>query len=294
MDEKTILIGVLTKTLNKSEQEATDLLYQQDGDELIVKESAMDDILSLDAKRVENIKKNAPVSADRLKNEYGRGKKEALDELESTLKDKYSIDSDKQGVELVDSILSAKSKPTKLSDDEVKKHPLYLDLEKKRVAREEYEKLESDYNNYKNTVEKTKKFSTVKGIARSVLQELKPIVSENPTVARTREEDFLAKFEAYEYQLDSDTPIVIKPDGTRLEDGHGNAKPFKEFVRELAMMNYDFPKQDDKGNTGQDPDKKKQFSFTIPTNDREYAEAVNNAKTVEEKVAIKEAYHAKK
>ena len=62
MNEKQILLGLLTKTLNRSEQEVTELLYQKgDNDELILKDGAIDEILELDSARVESIKKNAPV-----------------------------------------------------------------------------------------------------------------------------------------------------------------------------------------------------------------------------------------
>jgi len=295
MDEKTILIGVLTKTLNRSEQEVTELLYQEEGGELTLKEGAMDEILSLDSVRVENIKKNAPIDPERLKNEYGRGKKEALDGFEKALKEKYSIDTDKQGVELVDSILAAKSKPTKMTDDEVKKHPLYLELEKSRVPKDEHQKVKDEYEQYKKDVKRNEKFGQIKQLARTKLHEMNPIVSETASVARTREEDFLKKFEAYDYQLDGDSHVVLRPDGTRMEDDHGNVLPFDEFVRRIAVMNYDFPKQDEKGGTGgNEQGTKKPVRITVPKTEEEYVKAYHNAATLEEKVAIKEAYHANK
>ena len=167
MEEKTILFGVLTKTLNRSEQEITDLLYQQEGDELKLKDDVLDEILSLDSVRVENIKKNAPVPKDRLDNEYKRAEKETMTRFEKSLKDKYSVESDKEGVELVDSIISAKAKPGKLSDDDVKKHPLYLDLESRRVPIEDHDKLKKEFSDYKENIDRIKKIDRIKAKKRN-------------------------------------------------------------------------------------------------------------------------------
>ena len=158
MNEKQILLGLLTKTLNRSEQEVIELLYQKDDkDELILKDGAVDEILELDSARVVNIKKNAPVPKERLDNEYKRGVKEGLKELESTVKEKYSIDSEKLGIELIDELLADKSKKIKITDDDVKKHPLYLDLEKSRVAKAEFDALKGEYDEFKTNIEKDKK-----------------------------------------------------------------------------------------------------------------------------------------
>lgn len=291
---KEFIIGLLTKTLNKSDQEITDLIYQKDGDELVLKDGILDEVLSLDSVRVENIKKNAPVDKKRLENEFKRGQKETMEGLEKGLKEKYSFDSELQGIELIDEILIKKSKASKLSDDEVKKHPLYLDLEKNRIAKEEHEKVVKEFADYKNGIDKQTKFIDIKNKAANLLDEMKPIVSENPSVAKTRREDFLAKFEAYDYQIDGDNIVTLKGDGSRMEDGHGNPLPFNELVKTIAITNYDFPRQGDKGGSGGngEENKSKVFNFTIPKNDDEYLVTMRNAKTLDEKVAIKEAYKA--
>lgn len=291
MNEKDLLLGVLTKTLNRSEQEITELLYQKDGDEYVLKEGVVDEVLNLDSARVESIKKNAPVPKDRLDNEFKRGQKEALKKLEDTVKDKYSFDSEKLGIDLIDDIIADKSKVTKkITDDDVKKHPLYLDLEKSRVAKDEHDRVIKEFNDFKNNIEKTQKFSAVKDKAGSLLDSMKPIVSENPAVAKTRRDDFLSKFESYDYQIDGDNIIILKPDGSRLEDGHGNPLPFEAHVKNVAVLNYEFPKQNDKGNGGGDGGDNKTFNFAVPKNDAEYRDAIRSAKTLDEKVAIKDAY----
>jgi len=294
MDEKTILIGVLTKTLNKSEQEVTELLYQGEGENIELRETVIDDILALDSKRVANIKKNAPVDKERLDNEYKRGQKETLDKFEKSLRDKYSFNSEKKGMELIDEIISSNKKASKLTDDEVKKHPLYVDLEKERVTKDEYERVIKEYEDYKKKIERDNKFVSIKERARLKLQEMKPIVSDNALVAKTREEDFLRKFEIYDYQIDGDNILVLKSDGTRLEDGHGNPLPFDDLVKQIAVVNYDFPRQGKKGGTGGTGggENNKSLNIVVPKTPEEYKQAIENAQNIDEKIAIKEAYHA--
>ncbi|HCC71256.1 MAG TPA: hypothetical protein DEQ09_08920 [Bacteroidales bacterium] len=293
MDEKTILIGVLTKTLNKSEQEVTELLYQGEGENIELRKTIMDDILALDSKRVANIKKNTPVDKERLDNEYKRGQKETLDKFEKSVREKYSSESEKKGVELIDEIISSKQKASKLTDDEVKKHPLYVDLEKDRVTKDEHERVIKEYDDYKKKIERENKFVSIKERARLKLQEMKPIISDNALVAKTREEDFLRKFEIYDYQVDGDNILVLKSDGTRLEDGHGNPLPFNNLIENIAANNYDFPLQDKKGGTGGNVDGDgKPLHITIPKTPEEYSQAIANAQNLDEKIAIKKAYHA--
>ena len=74
--EKKLLFGVLTKTLNKSEQEMTDLLYQKadDSDEMVLKEGALEEILALDVQRVKTIQAGVKPDEKILKDQYSRGK----------------------------------------------------------------------------------------------------------------------------------------------------------------------------------------------------------------------------
>ena len=285
-----LLIGLLTKTLNKSEQEITDLLYQKEGDELVLKAGVLDEILALDSVRVKSIKDNAPVPKDRLDNEYKRGQKESMEGIEKALKEKYSFDSEKKGIELIDEVLSKQSKASKLSDDEVKKHPLYLTLEKDRVAKADYDAKVKEYADYKNGIERESKFSLIKNKAGDLLDSMKPIVSENPSVAKTRKTDFLTKFEGYDYQQDGDSIIVLDRDGRRLEDGHGNPLPFTEHVKNIALINYDFPAQSDKGNSGStDDDKSKTYHISVAKSEGDYVTMMRAAKTGEERIAIQQA-----
>jgi len=288
--EKNILLGLLTKTLNKSEQEVTDLLYQKgENDELILKEGVLDVVLELDSVRVDSIKKNAPVPKDRLDNEYKRGQKESMEAVEKALKDKYSLESEKKGIDLIDEVLSKQTKASKMSDDEVKKHPLYLKLESDRIDKETHEKVISEFSEYKKGIEMKEKFSNVKTKAAALLDSMKPIVSENPTVAQTRKSDFLAKFEQYDYQQDGDNIIILKADGSRLEDGHGNPLPFNEHVKNIALINYDFPAQQNKGNSGTDGEKIKSFNIKSAGSPEEYVAMMRGAKSFEEKSAIQAA-----
>lgn len=290
MDYNAFLNGVLTRTLNKTEDELSALIFTkaEDSDELVLKDDAVEIVLDLDSSRVENIKKNVKPDPEKLQAQYSRGKKEALEDLEKELRDTYSIDSDKQGTELVSLIVEKNKAKSKLNDEEVKKHPLYLDLEKNTVPKKLYDEEIQKHENYKSEVEKVKQLAIVKRDVLSHFRTLNPVISENPKVAATREEDFLAKFDSYDYDIKEDGDHFVTKNGERIENEQGHPIKFKDFVKIIASANYDFKVQDDKGNTGNQNGHDKQVK--VPTSKEEYLKSMAEAKTPEERVKINAAY----
>jgi hypothetical protein len=279
--------------LNKTEDELAELIYKKSADskELSLKDDAIDVVLDLDSKRVDSIKKNVKPDPERLKSEYSRGVKEGLENLETKIRETYSVDSDKKGIELVETVIDKNKGKTKLTDDEVKKHPLYLALEKERVSKEEYQKLQTTFDEYKQQQVRNVKLSAIKKDAIKVLKSLNPVVSENPTVALTREEDYLHKFDPYDYELDDSGNHLVMKDGKRLEDAHGNPLSFNNFAKSIAMLNYDFKAQDGKGNAG-NKDDKGGGGVKIPKTPEEYHKAMAEEPDAGKRVAIRKAYES--
>lgn len=294
---KELLFGVLTKTLNKSEQEITDLLYQkaEDSDELILKDGALEETLDIDASRVKTIQANVKPSKKTLDDQYSRGKKESLTEFEKEVREKYGLETEKQGIELIELAVNSqvKSKP-KLTDDDVKKHDLYLALEKDRVPKEDYEKLKEEFDQFKQNQDKAEKFREIRKSVIIELEKLNPILSDNAEVRQTRQDDFLSKFEKYDYQIGENSDPLVLENGSRKEDKHGNPIVFKDFVKDIASLNYDFKVQEGKGNAGNEgksdavtPD------FKVPENDAEYAKMIQNEPDPAKRILISDAWEAK-
>jgi len=291
--EKNLLFGVLAKTLNKSEQELTDLLYKKadDSDEIILKDDALDLALNLDEQRVKNIQANVKPDKKTLEEQYSRGKKETMEAFEKEVREKYSLESDKIGIELVEEAVSSqvKTKP-KLTDDEVKKHPIYLELEKNSVTKERYETLQGEFDGFKKNQEKSEKLSRVNEFVLRELELLKPVVSENAEVRINRQKDFLAKFEQWDYQLqDGADPLILDAEGNRIEDGHGNPVAWKDFVKKNASLYYDFKVQDPKGSSGSGGDEGEKFKgIKVPESKEEYSKMIQDEPDPEKRVKIRE------
>lgn len=290
--EKNLLFGVLTKTLNVSEQELTDLLYQKadDSDEMILKDGALDEILGMDEDRVKNIQANVKPKKEVLEEQYSRGKKETMEAFEKEVKEKYSLESDKIGIELVEEAVSSqvKTKP-KLTDDDVKKHPVYLELEKNSVTKEQYETLKGEFDGFKKNQEKSKKLLEVNEFVLRELELLKPVVSENAEVRINRQKDFLKKFEQWDYQLqDGSDPLILDADGNRIEDGHGNPVAWKDFVKKNASLYYDFKVQDGKGSSGSGGDEGEKFKgIKVPGSKEEYSQMIQDEQDPEKRIEIR-------
>jgi len=291
--EKNLLFGVLAKTLNKSEQELTDLLYKKadDSDEIILKDDALDLALNLDEQRVKNIQANVKPDKKTLDDQYSRGKKETMEAFEKEVREKYSLESDKIGIELIEEAVSSqvKTKP-KLTDDEVKKHPIYLELEKNSVTKERYETLQGEFDGFKKNQEKSEKLSRVNEFVLRELELLKPVVSENAEVRINRQKDFLAKFEQWDYQLqDGADPLILDAEGNRIEDGHGNPVAWKDFVKKNASLYYDFKVQDPKGSSGSGGDEGEKFKgIKVPESKEEYSKMIQDEPDPEKRVKIRE------
>ena len=253
--EKELLLGVLTKTLNQTEEEISALLYTkaEDSEELILKEDVLDLVLDADVSRVEKIKKSVKPDKSLLEAQYSRGKEETMRNFETEIQEHYSTETDAKGLDLVKAVVNSETKSkSKFTDDDVKKHPLYLDLEKNRIPKDVHEKLQSEYDDYKNNQAKNARLSVVKKDVLTIFNTLNTIQSENKQVAQTRMDDFLSKFDAYDYEPDPEggnNHLVLK-DGARLEDAHSNPIKFHDFVTQTAQLNYDFTESDNKGNAG--------------------------------------------
>jgi hypothetical protein len=242
MTEKELLFYVLTKQFNKTDDEIAELIYSDEA----IKEDAGDAILNLSASKVSKLKEEQKKYFD---NGYSKAKKEIMERAEKTVKEKMGYDGHADTFEeMLDEISSKKPKP-ELTDDQVKKHPLYLDLEGKRIPKEEYDNLKMAFEDFKKAQQRDTIIKRVQEKAWEITEGKKPILSDNPSVSKTRREDFLRRFTDFDYEIIGDDILPLK-DGKRIEDAQGNAKTFSVLVDELAVNCFDFSKQDPKGSPG--------------------------------------------
>lgn len=237
-----------------TDEEAQSLFDKTDEGDEILKEDAV----TLLKKRDAQLKKEL---AKRIKDEFkpeltakhdegfSKAKKEVLKKFEDDIRQQYGVDSDKTGTELIQDIIAH----TKESED-IKTHPDYLKLERRLqgeyVPKTEYEKVATDFEQYKQAVSRDMVLGKVTEDARKIFRGAKPILSKDPERAANQEAEFLRQFRNFDYELQDDGQHVVIKDGKRLENDNMNAISFPEFVKARTLQLFDIQEQDEKGGTG--------------------------------------------
>lgn len=276
-EEQKILNESLSK-LFKIGSEKLAKLYNEAGDL-----TDMSPVMDADAERIQKFQSDK-------NDQYKRGVKEAAQKLERDIKEKYSVESELMGVELVDHILIEKLAEAK-SSQSIEKHPTFL------KARQEWEKeqktrdkvWEKKLEEHETEFKRAKVFETVKSKALSLLSESKPILPADPVKAEHWKNVFLKELESGNYQQSDDgTILVLDKDGNSLKDQHGYSKTFNEFAKEIADKYFEYPVADDRSSAGlKDKDKDKGgggggITFKPPKNEDERLAMLRDSKITPE------------
>ena len=276
MEIQKILTGVLAKTLNLGDGEIAELIKDGEG----VKESdIIQKILDLDVQRVEKIKTSVD-GKEKFQEGYKKGKEESLSKLEKQIKEKYGIQSDKLGVELVEEIISEKSKPVETDEETVKRSKTYQDLETRlkqelKTQKEAYEQQIADIN---SQTQREKTLSVANKKALEIFAGLEPVLPTSKQVADNQIGWFLKSMEEYEFDVQDDRIVVMK-DGKVVQDGHGNSRTFDDIVKDKAGKFFEFKKNNGSGNDG--------GGGTPPAGNPDgYPEGIQKPKNLEELTAI--------
>jgi len=290
MSEVEILKSFLAKAFAMDDNKIEETLYDKaDDGSLKLKDTALDEIIALDTAKVARFKKSGDTT-EIFNNGHKKGLKEGAEKVENELKQTFSVDESLTGKDLFAAVIN-KTKTVDITEDKIKLHPVFLENEK-RLLKEKEESisaLRDEFDQFKNTVESEKRFSAVRGDLESTFLGFNPILSEDAVKAKRQTDNFLDRFKGYEIKKDEG---VIIQDGKRLEDEHGNPISIDTFVRNQAELLFDFKKQSDKGNAGNNGDGRS-FNYSVKS-DEEYNEAIKNAKTPQEQFAIQDAYYKAK
>ena len=270
--EKKMLNGFLSKTLKMTPEEV-DSLYNESG-ELTSLNAAEE----ADSARVTKLKEDS-------KSQYGRGQKEVAAKLEAKLKEKYEVDSDLTGVELIDLILAQEVGKVKTDGKDISAHPDFVkariehEKELKATVKEWQAKLnERDAEFQKQTV-----FTKVKERALAELRNLRPILPEDARKAQRWEDKFVDEFKSFEYQ-EHDGSFVIMKDGKALEDSHGHPKSFTDYVKETASDFFDFQTSESRSSAG-NKNTESTAKIAVPKNDDEFAQQMRDLGVTPENAA---------
>ena len=242
---KTIITGLLSKAYNYDNGKIAELF--KDGETELSEQQQteiLNKILEIDAQRVENIKKSVD-KKDAFQDGFKKAKSEVLTDFEKGLKEKFGIESDKTGLELIEEVVSKKSEGGQggdITEDAIKRSKVFQDMEsnlKKQVTtvKTEYEtKINEIQDGYK--AEQT--FSNVSQKALQIFNGLNPILPQNKTVADNQVKFFVTTLKDFKFDVQDERIVVMDKDGKVLEDGHGNSRSFEDIVKETASGLFEF------------------------------------------------------
>lgn len=232
--------------------------------------------------------------------QYNRGIKEGAGKIEKEIKDKYGVDSDLIGVELVESIVSKHTEElSKAGTKDITKHPDYIKLEtsiSKQIKDKEKEwegKLALKESEFK----REKLFEKIKDKALVNLESRKPILPNDPRKAQVWKETYLNELKAGNYQESDDgSPIVLDKEGNALKDKHGNPVTFDEFEKSISDKYFEYPAAESRSSSGNKGSDSKQGQGTGDVKTKEEAlEKLRNPKiTPEDRKKFTELYETLK
>lgn len=302
MDIKEILLKLVAKQNGISEDAAAELLYQKSEDDdtvMVLKKDALKTLLEKDKDRVAKLK-TTEVDKTKIYDEaYADAKKEILPKAEAKLAKKYGIEGDSFKLDkLVADIVSKETEGLqgdKLDENAVKKHPLYLTLE--RESKEAIESLtathEEALNKVKSDYTRTETVTDVKGKVLSFFDKLNPVLSSDAKKAVNQREDFATSFSnKYNYEKQEDGSYLVLEGDKRVEDEHGTVLTLDKLVERDASRTFDFAVQNPKGGAGNEDGSGKGGKIDIPESEDAYNDAILEANTPEERAEITAAYEA--
>jgi len=278
--EQKKLNGFLSKTLKMDDEELASL-YNEAGEltSLTAAEQA-------DTARVTKLKEDQA-------SQYKRGQKEVAGKMEAQLKDKFGVDSDLTGVELVDFILTTELEKVKgKGDEDITAHPEYLKLksESDRMLKAKDKEWQKKIEDLELKHARESMFSKVKERAFAELDNLRPILPEDAKKAQKWKEKYIEDLRAYDF-TEQDGMIVVLKDGKPLQDSHGYNKSFADLVKETAAEIFDFQTAESRSSAA---NQQTQSNFAAPRNEEEFIQKMREAKTPEEQAKVMESYQSKK
>jgi hypothetical protein len=194
-----------------------------------------------------------PKKGESFQDGYAKAKKDVLTDFEKTLRELYEVESDATGPELVEAIIAAKAKPgaKEITEDDVKKHPVYQNAEKthKAALKAVQTEWETKLNERESQFKKGETFNTVAAKALAKRNSLNPVIPTNPKVAANIEKSFLDELKQFDYEVQGDNILVMK-DGKVIDDGHGHSLEFDKMIEDHAGGFYEFKANNGGSNGG--------------------------------------------
>lgn len=284
--EQKVLNESLSK-LFKLDPETLASLYNEAG-ELV----DFSKILELDAARITKYKSDSD-------SQYKRGIKEAAEKLERELKEKYELDSDLKGVDLIDHLLVHKVDEAKASGTkDITKHPEFIKLQVSidKQLKDRDKEWEGKLKTKEAEYNKSRLFEKVREKALLNLTSRNPILPNDPRKAQVWKDTYLNDLRQANYMEDETGElIVLAPNGEKLQTAHGKNITFDEFEKDVADKYFEYPVSQERSSAGNKEEKSNGTGFRAPKNEDEYMARLRDPKiTPKERIELTEYWTTKK
>lgn len=267
-EEQKILNDSLSK-LFKIDPETLASLYNEAGDL-----TTLSPILEADAERVKKYKTESD-------NQYKRGIKEGASKTEKEIKEKYEIESDMVGVELIDYLVVSKVEEAKSAGTkDITKHPDYIKLQMSidKQLKDRDKDWQTKLEIKEKEIAKEKLFEKVSKRALTNLETRNPILPSDPRKAQVWRDTYLNELRSGNYMENEGEIVVLNTEGQKLTNAHGHPITFDEFEKEIADKYFEYPKAEERSNSGNKEQKNTGSGFNAPKNMDDYAARLRDPK----------------
>ena len=294
------ILDVLLQTAYNLPENKVATLYKVDEatgqatDELV--DNAEQILLQWDAERIAGLQK-ADVNTTEIYDKAARETQARIEKRhESRLRALFPAVDPKgelKGEALEAAIKTAMAATKTYDPAQIKQTDEYLALE--RQMNEALQQKDEEYNSrikeVETTYQKQQTWTEKEKLIRAAFKKLNPILPKDPEKALSHENDFVEKFKGYEWQQTEDGKILPLQNGQRINSTHGHALYLEDLVRVVASRSYEFEKQEQTANIGNENGGDKKPVIVIK-DENDFVEQYNNAGTFEEKQVIAAAWEA--
>lgn len=269
---KKFILAYLVASVGLTKEAATEKLEAIENGE--APDETIAEVMGLFKAKVDDLKRT------NFDQGHQKAAKEVKFAFEKDLKEKYGVSSDKIGLELIAEIVAAQTGSTgKGSDDDVKKHPLFLKLEadsKKALAETEMNH-KAAFKKLEESIATSALLKEVSAIGIAEFEKLNPILSQDATKASKQKALVAKQLEGRSFQKVGNDFLILKEDGSRLEDEHGNPVRLSNLVKEISDdLGFDYKVASERSSSaggegkGSEGEGGKKYTGKMPANQDEF------------------------
>ena len=251
--EKDLLRSVLVELYKISPESVSESLYtkSEEGGEEVLREDAFQVFKTFDSKRVNGWKETAE---KKRAADVGEVISKERSKAESAIKQVFGDDLEGDLSQMLESLKQRTSKTGKGSPEEITKHPDFIKLQDELVKWQK--RYETDIDSLKKGLEAEKtQFVWELEVSDMGMQDLlamQPILEGAESVRKHRLGGFKKELTSrYKWQRNPENGEYVPFVGNeRATDEHGNYLTRADIVKRLAQEQFEFPKQEQKGQPG--------------------------------------------